>query len=209
MYRICEREAANLENISILIVGVGGQGTLLTSKILGYLAKEEGYDVKVSEVHGMSQRGGNVVTYVKYGRRVYSPLIEMGEADIIIACELLEALRWSAYLKTGGAFIVSSQKIDPMPVIAGKMKYPANALDLVLAAHPEAMIIDALSIAERCGNKKATNIVLLGAAAVGSAFDKDKWINAIRSITPARFLDSNLKAFEEGFNEAERIINSK
>jgi len=192
-----------LDNVSILIVGVGGQGTLLTSKILGCLAKEAGFDVKVSEVHGMSQRGGNVVTYVKYGRRIYSPLIEMGEADVIIACELLEALRWSAYLKKGGTFIVSSQKIDPMPVITGKMEYPANALDIIKADHPDAMIIDALAIAEKCGNKKATNIVLLGAAATVSEFDKDKWVGAIREVTPARFLDSNLKAFEEGFRAVE------
>jgi indolepyruvate ferredoxin oxidoreductase beta subunit len=193
-----------LDYTSILIVGVGGQGTLLTSKILGYLMKEEGYDVKVSEVHGMSQRGGSVVTYVKYGKKVYSPLIEPGEADVIIGFELLEALRWSGYLKKDGTFIASNQEIDPMPVITGRMKYPPDALSRLYQDHPGAIVLDALSIATKCGNKKSTNIVLLGAAAALGEFAKDKWIDAIKSVTPARFLDANLKAFEEGYKTAEQ-----
>jgi len=192
------------KNVSILIVGVGGQGTLLTSKIIGSLAKEEGFDVKVSEVHGMSQRGGSVVTYVKYGERVFSPLIEKGEADIIIGCELLEALRWRSFLKKDGRFIVSSQKINPMPVIAGKMKYPDGAEETILEEHPDAIIVDAHSIAVKCGSKRSTNIVLLGAAATVSGFEKGKWIEAIKNVTKPSFLEVNLKAFEEGYMTASR-----
>ena len=189
-----------LDQVSILIVGVGGQGNILTSRVWGHLVKDEGFDVKVSEVHGMSQRGGSVVTYVKYGDKVYSPLIEKGEADIIIALELLEALRWLDYLKPDGKLITSSQKIDPMPVITGRMVYPEDAEKLITGEHPGAMIIDALSIADKCGSKRSTNIVLLGAAAVVSGFEKDKWIETIKKVTPQAFLDVNLKAFEEGYN---------
>jgi indolepyruvate ferredoxin oxidoreductase beta subunit len=195
-----------LENVSILIVGVGGQGTLLTSKILGYLVKEEGYDAKVSEVHGMAQRGGSVVTYVKYGKEVYSPLIEPGEADIILAFELLEALRWSSYLKEGGKFIISTQQIDPMPVITGKMKYPEGALETLLNEHPDAIVLDALSIAIESGNKKSTNIVLLGAAAVISGIAKEKWVDALKKVTPPAFLGANIKAFEEGYKAVKQQL---
>jgi len=188
-----------LEQVSVLIVGVGGQGTLLTSKIYGHLAKEEGLDVKASEVHGMAQRGGSVVTYVKYGKQIFSPLVEEGKADIIMAFELLEALRWRKYLKKGGRLVVGSQRINPMPVITGTMKYPENAVDVIRAECPGALIIDALSIAKEAGNKKSINIVMLGAVAALGEFDKSRWINAIKEISPKGFLDVNLRAFEGGY----------
>ncbi len=184
---------------NIMIVGVGGQGTLLASRILGNTVINEGYDVKVSEVHGMSQRGGSVVTYVKYGKEVYSPIIDEGTADIILAFELLEAYRALPYLKKGGKMIVNAQEINPMPVITGAMEYPADiAKKLSLAA--DATIIDALSAAKEAGNPKAVNVVLIGVLAKASDIAYEKWIETIKTTVPAKFLDVNLKAFDIGYN---------
>ncbi len=183
----------------IMIVGVGGQGTLLASRILGNVAIGEGYDVKVSEVHGMSQRGGSVVTYVKYGKKVHSPIIDRGEADIILAFELLEAYRALPYLKKGGKIIVNSQKIDPMPVITGAVKYPEN-ISGKLSDMAETTVVDALSAATEAGNMKAVNVVLIGVLAKSMDISYEKWIEAIKSTVPAKFLDVNLKAFELGYN---------
>jgi len=184
---------------NIMIVGVGGQGTLLASRILGNLVISEGYDVKVSEVHGMSQRGGSVVTYVKYGEKVYSPIIDEGEADIILAFELLEAYRALPYLKKGGKIIVNTQKIDPMPVITGAAKYPEN-IEEKLSESSELVTADALKLAEEAGNIKAVNVVLIGVLAKSSEIAYEKWIEAIKNTVPEKFLEINLKAFELGYN---------
>ncbi len=183
----------------IMIVGVGGQGTLLASRILGNTVINEGYDVKVSEVHGMSQRGGSVVTYVKYGDEVYSPIIDKGEADIILAFEMLEAYRAIPFLKKDGKLIVNTQEIDPMPVITGAMKYPEN-IEEKLKAKLDVTLVDALSLAEKAGNFKAVNVVLIGVMAKSTDIAYEKWIETIKTTVPPKFLDINLEAFNLGYN---------
>ena len=185
---------------NVMIVGVGGQGTLLASRIIGNVAIKAGYDVKVSEVHGMSQRGGSVVTYVKYSDKVYSPLIFEGEADFLLAFEELEAYRWLPYLKKGGKLIVNTQKMDPMPVITGAMKYPENIIEKIQQKISDITAFDALSCAKEAGTVKAVNIVLIGCFAKNSNVDKEIWIDAIKETVPQKFLDINLKAFELGYN---------
>ncbi len=187
-----------MEKLNILIVGVGGQGTLLASRILGNVALKMNFDVKVSEVHGMSQRGGSVVTYVKLGEKVYSPLIEKGEADIILAFEKLEALRCIDHLSKNGKMIINEQQIDPMPVIIGKAKYPENIIETLKENH-QIYSLDGLKIALECGNIKAVNIVLIGVLAKLTGIDKDIFVEAIREVVPSKFLELNLKAFDEGY----------
>ncbi len=184
---------------NIMIVGVGGQGTLLASRILGNAVISEGYDVKLSEVHGMSQRGGSVVTYVKYGDKVYSPIIDEGEADIILAFELLEAYRALPYLKKGGKIIVNNQKIDPMPVITGAAEYPED-IETKLSEKANTVVVDALSFAKEAGTIKAVNVVLIGVLAKSTDIPYEKWIETIKNSVPTKFLDVNLKAFEMGYN---------
>ncbi len=186
--------------LNILIVGVGGQGTLLASRILGSVATDLNYDVKVSEVHGMSQRGGSVVTYVRLGESVFSPLIEKGEADIIIAFELLEAYRWLDHLKEGGKFIINKQRIDPMPVIMGKQEYPAEILEKLDALNIDVIPVDALDIAKNCGNIKAVNTVLIGVLAKLTGIEKKVWIDSLNDNIKKAFVDLNLKAFECGYS---------
>lgn len=188
-----------MNNLNIMIVGVGGQGTLLASRVLGTVALKKGFDVKVSEVHGMSQRGGSVETYVKMGEKVFSPLIEKGEADVILAFEQLEALRWIEYLKADGKLITSDQKIDPMPVIIGKAKYPENILPKLKEKVKNIVSTDALKIAKECGNIKAVNTVLIGMLAASSGIEKEVWLEAIMEVVPQKFLEVNLKAFEAGY----------
>ena len=187
-----------METKSIMIVGVGGQGSLLASRIIGNVLLSQGFDVKVSEVHGMSQRGGSVVTYVKYGDKVYSPVIEKGEADIIMSFELLEAARWLSYLKKGGHLITSTQQLDPMPVITGAAQYPENITDKLAALGADVISADALSLAQQAGNAKASNVVLIGLIASKMDFPDDVWISAIKQCVPEKFLELNLKAFELG-----------
>lgn len=182
-----------------MIVGVGGQGTLLASRILGNTVINEGFDVKVSEVHGMSQRGGSVVTYVKYGEKVYSPIIDRGEADIILAFEMLEAYRALPYLKKGGKIIVNNQEIDPMPVITGAASYPENILEKI-KKEADVTAVNALELAEKAGNFKAVNVVLIGVMAKNTDISYDKWTKTIRETVPPKFVDVNLKAFELGYN---------
>ena len=184
---------------NILIVGGGGQGTLLASKLMGKCFMQEGYDVKVSEVHGMSQRGGSVVTYVRYGEKVYSPVIEKGEADIIISFEQLESARWLPYLKKGGVLISSTQRIDPMPVIMGKATYPEEILLKIKEKNINLVELDALSLALKAGTAKCANIVLLGAAVRFLGIDKDMWIDIIKSTVPPKTVEINLNAFELGY----------
>ena len=184
---------------NIMIVGVGGQGTLLASKLFGYVLMQQGYDVKVSEVHGMSQRGGSVVTYVRFGDKVYSPVIDKGEADYILSFEKLEALRWIEYLKTGGQIITNTQEVDPMPVITGAMQYPDNIIEKLESAGAKVDAKDFLSIAEEAGSAKAVNIVLMGRL---SDYFKDipyeVWDKAIDEIVPEKYRELNHKALKLG-----------
>lgn len=183
---------------NIVIAGVGGQGTLLASKILGQCALNLGYDVKVSEVHGMSQRGGSVVTYVRYGDEVASPLIENGQADILLAFEQLECLRWLPVLRPDGVAVMSEQKIAPMPVISGIEKYPENIPQIIRDSGVKLYSCDALGIAEELGNTKAVNVVLIGLLAKHSGIPKEEFIKAIEQTVKPRFLELNLAAFERG-----------
>ena len=185
---------------SIMIVGVGGQGSLLASRLLGNVLLAQGFDVKVSEVHGMSQRGGSVVTYVKYGDEVFSPVIENGEADVIISFEQLEAARWLSYLKIGGHLIVSTQKSNPMPVITGAATYPEDILGKLRNSGVDVIPVDALSLAEEAGSVKASNVVLMGVLSTKMGFDDKLWQDAIEQCVPAKFLELNKKAFELGKN---------
>ena len=184
---------------NIMIVGVGGQGTLLTSRILGGLALAGGYDVKLSEVHGMAQRGGSVVTYVRFGKKVYSPVIDKGEADYILSFEKLEAERWIEYLKVGGQIITNTQEVDPMPVITGAAEYPADIVKKLEEAGAKVDAKDFLSIAEEAGSSKAVNIVLMGR--LSEYFDDipyEDWSAAIDAIVPEKFRELNHKAFDLG-----------
>lgn len=180
---------------NIMIVGVGGQGTLLASKLIGGILVGAGYDVKVSEVHGMSQRGGSVVTYVRYGDRVHSPVIETGEADIILAFELLEAARYLPYLKKDGVLIVNERQIEPMPVITGAAKYPENLLEKLKAQPIEVISCDALALAEEAGSAKAVNLVLIGLLAKHMEFSSKDWERAVAETVPEKFREMNIKAF--------------
>ena len=184
---------------SVMIVGVGGQGTLLASRLLGAAMVAEGYDVKVSEVHGMSQRGGSVVTYVRYGEKVYSPIIEEGEADIVLAFEQLEAARYLPYLKKGGAVVVNTQKMDPMPVVTGSTTYPEGLLEDMKKKGARVLALDALSLAEEAGSAKAVNVVLIGAMAKSLGGEQEVWLKAIEETVPAKFLEMNRKAFALGW----------
>ena len=185
---------------SVMIVGVGGQGSLLASKLLGNLLINEGYDVKVSEVHGMSQRGGSVVTYVRYGDKVFSPIVTEGEADIIISFEKLEAARYAAYLKKDGVIVVNTQEIDPMPVIIGAAEYPKNVLSELENKGVKIEALDALKLANEAGSAKAVNIVLMGKAAKYFDIPLDSWINAIETTLAPKFIEMNKNAFLLGFN---------
>lgn len=185
-------------NKSIMIVGVGGQGTLLASRILGAALLNCGYDVKVSEVHGMSQRGGSVVTYVKCGEKVYSPIIDKGEADFIIAFEKIEAARYASCLKENGRIIVNTQEIDPMPVITGQAEYPSDALDLLEEKGVEVDRVDALTHALEAGSSKAVNIVLMGRLSKYFDIPEETWIAAIKSSVKPKFIDINTNAFRLG-----------
>ena len=185
---------------NIMIVGVGGQGSLLASKLLGRLLLTRGYDIKVSEVHGMSQRGGSVVTYVRFGDKVYSPVIDKGEADYIVSFELLEAARWTEYLKPDGKIIANTQQINPMPVIIGAAEYPENLVQKMRDAGLNVDAFDALSLAEQAGSTKAVNIVLMGHLSKNFDFTQEEWMEAIEQSVPAKFLELNKKAFTLGAN---------
>ncbi|SFB68110.1 indolepyruvate oxidoreductase subunit beta [Butyrivibrio sp. YAB3001] len=187
-----------METKNIMIVGVGGQGSLLASKTLGHLLLSQGYDVKVSEVHGMSQRGGSVVTYVRFGDKVYSPVIDKGEADFIVSFELLEAARWLPYLKKDGQIVTNTQQIDPMPVIIGASEYPKDLVSKMKETGAKVDALDCLSLAEEAGSSKAVNIVLLGRLSHYFDLPKEAWLESIEANVPSKFLEMNKKAFELG-----------
>lgn len=182
----------------IMIVGVGGQGSLLASKLMGNVLMAQGFDVKVSEVHGMAQRGGSVVTYVSYGDQVYSPVITQGEADAIVSFEKLEAARWLPFLKKGGRLIVSDQQISPMPVITGAAEYPADILEKIRAKGVFVTSLDALALAQEAGSAKAVNVVLIGVLSAMLDFPAKVWQQAIAQTVPPKSLQLNQKAFELG-----------
>ena len=189
-----------METKNIMIVGVGGQGSLLASKLLGHLLLGQGYDVKVSEVHGMSQRGGSVVTYVRYGDRVHSPVIDRGEADFIVSFELLEAARWLSYLKPDGQIVTSTQRIDPMPVITGAAAYPESLVEKMRATGAKVDALDCLALAEQAGSSKAVNIVLMGRLSHYFDLPAEAWEKSLEAMVPAKFLELNRRAFALGKN---------
>lgn len=189
-----------METKNILIVGVGGQGTLLASKLMGKYFTEEGYDVKVSEVHGMSQRGGSVVTYVRFGSRVFSSVIEKGEADIILSFEQLESARWLPYLKKGGVLITGTQRIDPMPVIMGKAEYPGNIIEKLCKNDIKVIPVEALDLALKAGSAKCANVVLLGAAVRFLGIDRESFSKIIETSVPPKTVEMNLRAFDYGYS---------
>ncbi len=191
-----------METKNIMIVGVGGQGSLLASKLLGYLLLNQGYDVKVSEVHGMSQRGGSVVTYVRYGDSVASPVIDEGEADCIVSFELLEAARWLPFLKKDGQIVTNIQQIDPMPVVIGAAAYPENLVDKMRSAGAKVDAMDCVALAAEAGNIKAVNLVLLGRLSHYFDFPDEAWMSAIEACVPQKFLEINKKAFSLGRGQA-------
>ncbi len=183
---------------NILIVGVGGQGTLLTSRILAQVAVDLGYDVKVSEIHGMAQRGGSVVSQVRFGEKVYSPIISKGDADIILAFEKLEAARWLDYLKPDGMIIINDDRVDPLPVMSGKLKYPDDIDQRIAQMVEKTMVVDASSMAIECGNVKAANVVLVGILAAAMGLPEAEVEKAIEAMVPPKALEINLKAFKQG-----------
>ena len=186
---------------NVMIVGVGGQGSLLASKLLGHVVMSKGYDVKVSEVHGMSQRGGSVVTYVRFGNKEYSPIIDKGEADFIISFEELEAARYLPYLKKGGSVVVNTQQIDPMPVITGKAVYPEGLLEKIEQSGAKLHAFDALALANKAGSSKATNIALMGKfSKLFEDISEEEWLSSLKACVPAKFLELNEKAFYLGRN---------
>ena len=190
----------NTTTKDIMIVGVGGQGSLLASKLLGSLLLSEGYDVKVSEVHGMSQRGGSVVTYVRFGEKVYSPITDIGQADMIVSFELLEAARYTEYLKKDGTIVVNTQQINPITVITGAAKYPENLLGKMENAGISVDAVDALALAEEAGSSKAVNIVLMGVVSKYFDIPEEAWLSAIERCVPPKFVELNKKAFILGKN---------
>ncbi len=185
---------------NIMIVGVGGQGTLLTSRILGGLMSDAGYDVKISEVHGMAQRGGSVVTFVRYGKNVAEPIVEEGQADVLIAFERLEALRYAHFLKKEGVLIINDERIDPMSVVTGASQYPENIIEDLQKKYT-VYSVDAMAEAKKLGNQRVFNLVVLGMAAKHMDFSKEQWTGVIRSKVPPKTIEINIKAFEAGYAE--------
>ena len=183
---------------NIMIVGVGGQGTLLTSRILGGITVKAGYDVKLSEVHGMAQRGGSVVTFVRYGEKVAEPIVEEGQADLLIAFERLEALRYAHFLKKDGVMVINDWRIDPITVVTGVREYPENILETLAQEHT-VYAINAMEEAIRLGNSKTFNVIVLGMAAMHMDFDRQAWLDVIADTVPPKTVEMNQKAFLVGF----------
>lgn len=187
-----------METKNIMIVGVGGQGTLLTSRVLGGVMQDGGYQVKMSEVHGMAQRGGSVVTFVRYGDEVFEPIVEEGCADVLIAFERLEALRYAHFLKKDGVIIINDQRMDPMPVVMGAAQYPENIIE-DLSKQYKVIPVDAMSEAKKLGNTKVFNVVILGVAAKHMDFTVDAWNSVIERVVKPKFVEINKKAFAAGY----------
>lgn len=188
-----------MKDMNIMVVGVGGQGTLLTSRIIGKTALKAGYDVKLSEVHGMAQRGGSVVTFVRFGENVSEPVVEEGNADVLIAFERLEALRYAHFLKKDGVIIVNDCRIDPMTVVIGASEYPQNIIEKLVKEHT-VYTIDAGAIAKDLGNSKVLNSVVLGLSAKHIGFTKEQWLDVVKSTVPTKTVEINEKAFLKGYD---------
>ena len=184
--------------VNILIVGVGGQGTLLASTVLGNLALNAGLDLKLSEVHGMAQRGGSVVTFVRYGDHVAEPIVEEGQADVIIAFERLEALRYAHFLKKDGALVVNDWRIDPMPVVIGAAQYPEGILEELGKDH-KVYAVNATEESKKLGNPRVFNLIVLGIAAQHMDFTKEQWYEVIEKTVPPKTIEINKKAFDVGY----------
>lgn len=187
---------------NIMIVGVGGQGTLLTSRILGNLAVHAGFDVKLSEVHGMAQRGGSVVTFVRYGEQVAEPIVEEGCADVLIAFEKLEALRYLHFLKEDGVIVVNDWRIDPITVVTGAAQYPDGVIESLCKAR-KTVVVEATRTAIEMGAPKAFNVIVLGAAARYVGFRREDWLQVIEATVPPKTMEVNRKAFEAGYSMEE------
>ncbi len=187
-----------MDKLNVMVVGVGGQGTLLTSRIIGKTALNAGLDVKLSEVHGMAQRGGSVVTFVRFGENVSEPVVEEGCADILISFERLEALRYAHFLKKEGKIIVNDCRIDPMTVVIGASEYPENIIETLKAEHP-VYAIDGGTIAKELGNSKVLNSVVLGLAAKHIGFSKEQWLEVVKNTVPPVTVEINQKAFLAGY----------
>lgn len=193
---------------SIVIAGVGGQGTLLASRIIGGAAIRQGYDVKVSEVHGMSQRGGSVITFVRYSEKtVYSPIADPGCADLVLAFETLEAYRCLPFLKKNGRMIINTQTIDPMPVIIGAAAFPQDIAEKLRKYDLQVETLDANALALQAGSSRAVNVVLIGRMAASLSIPKEVWLEVLRETVKPAFLDINLRAFELGFNQTGGVAN--
>ncbi|MDR1651724.1 MAG: indolepyruvate oxidoreductase subunit beta [Synergistaceae bacterium] len=192
-----------METKSILMAGVGGQGTILASKVLSEGLMRAGYDVKMSEIHGMSQRGGSVTTHVRFGSKVHSPVISEREADILVSFEKVEAVRWLVYLKPGGMLVVNDYEIHPLSVLTGEAAYPEDIIGRLRDEVPGMISFDAGRIAEGLGNVKAQNIVLLGALTKGMKLDHIDWPSVLKDLVPQKLYDLNLRAFETG---ASRLV---
>ena len=191
-----------METKQIMVVGVGGQGTLLTSRILGNMLMKMNYDVKISEVHGMSQRGGSVTTYIKYGEKVHSPTIEKGGADLILAFEKMEGYRYIEYLKIGGKMIVNEKEILPMPVIIGAAKYPENVEEKIKEKGIALSMINATGLAEKAGSVRCVNTVMLGAMSKLYSFPKEDFLSSMEEVVSEKILDMNKRAFMLGYENA-------
>ncbi len=190
-----------MESMNIMVVGVGGQGTLLTSRIIGKAASAAGYDVKLSEVHGMAQRGGSVVTFVRFGQTVHEPVVEEGAVDVLVSFERLEALRYAHYLKKDGVIVVNDCRIDPMTVTIGKADYPEDILATLTAEHT-VYSIDGGAVAQRLGNSRVLNSVVLGFAAPHIGFERERWLDIVRTTVPPKTVDINIQAFCAGYDAA-------
>ncbi len=190
-----------LKPLDLIIGGVGGQGTILAGRVLTRAAQEAGYDIKLSEIHGMAQRGGSVVTQVRLGEKVYAPVISEGGADFILAFERLEGLRLLPYLKAGGTMIINDRAIPPVPVLVGAAQYPDKIIDYIKSKVPATLVLDALGIATRCGNPRAVNMVLLGALAGSLPLEREIWERALAEIVPQKFLEANKAAFAAGYEQ--------
>lgn len=190
---------------NILIVGVGGQGTLLASRVLAQAAVDLGHDVKVSEVHGMAQRGGSVVSQVRYGHKVFSPIIKKGEADVIMAFEKLEAARYLPFLRKEGLIVINTDKIDPLPVMSGEVRYPERLEEKIAEVVAKTVALDATGMAEECGNSKAANILLVGMVGRALGMPKDSLAEAIKGLVPPKAVDVNLKALTQGWNHLDKL----
>ena len=184
--------------MNIMIVGVGGQGTLLTSRIIGKTALEAGYEVKISEVHGMAQHGGSVVTFVRFGETVYEPVCEEGEVDVLISFEKLEALRSAHFLKPDGVLVVNDCRIDPMTVTVGNATYPEGILERLAAEHT-VLTVDGGAIARSLGNSRVLNSVVLGAAARRIGFTEEAWLSVLSATVPQKTVAINEAAFRAGY----------